>query len=121
MKRSVLRPRGKTLVRVLVTNVAVLLLALSVEVRAQSAVDGFDPGADDGVFALAAQADGKLLVGGLFTTLGGGGTGTISRNRIGRLNFGGAPDPSFDPGANGLVDALADPDAGCFSKDAWHD
>ena len=36
--------------------------------------------------ALAVQADGKILVGGDFTTLGGGGTGTTPRNYIGRLS-----------------------------------
>jgi uncharacterized delta-60 repeat protein len=83
------------------------LLLIATEVRAQSALDGFDPGANDGVFALATQADGKLLVGGLFTTLGGGGTGTITRSRIGRLNADSTTDPTFDPGANNLVDAVA--------------
>jgi len=41
----------------------------------------FNPGADSGVHALALQADGKILVGGGFTTLGG-----QPRNRIGRLS-----------------------------------
>jgi hypothetical protein len=53
------------------------------------------------------QADGKILVGGQFTTLGGGGTGTTTRNRIGRLNPEGTLDASFDPGANDAVIALA--------------
>ena len=35
---------------------------------------------------MALQADGKVVVGGTFTTLGGGGTGTTPRNYIGRLN-----------------------------------
>ena len=59
------------------------------------------------VDAVAVQADGKILVGGVFTTLGGGGTGTTPRNRIGRLNADGSLDTSFDPGANGAVDAVA--------------
>ena len=50
--------------------------------------------------ALAVQADGKILVGGYFTTLGGGGTGTTPRNNIGRLNPDGSVDTSFNPGAN---------------------
>src|SRR5262249_37190834 len=50
---------------------------------------------------------GKILVGGGFTTLGGGGTGTTTRNRIGRLNGDGTLDTSFDPGANFAVLALA--------------
>jgi hypothetical protein len=46
----------------------------------------FNPGANSaGVNALALQADGKIVLGGAFTTLGGGGTGTTARNKIGRL------------------------------------
>ena len=67
----------------------------------------FDPGAGSIVHTLAVQADGKILVGGVFTTLGGGGTGTTTRNRIGRLNADGTLDTSFDPGASSAVDALA--------------
>ena len=76
-------------------------------VDAQSALDGFDPGANGTVTAIAVQADGKILVGGGFTTLGGGGTGTTTRNRIGRLNPDGSLDTSFDPGANDSVWTLA--------------
>src|ERR1017187_6192471 len=49
--------------------------------------NAFNPGADDAVYSLAVQADGKILVGGPFTTLGG-----QTRNRIARLN------------ANGILD-----------------
>src|SRR4051812_47291798 len=72
---------------------------------AQSPVDAFDPGANSIVRAFAVQADGKILVAGRFTGLGGG-TGTTTRNRIGRLNVDGSLD-SFDPGANGEVFAIA--------------
>ena len=69
--------------------------------RAQSAVDGFDPGANGNVFATVVQPDGKILVGGAFTMLGGGGTGTTARNHIGRLNADGSLDfAGFNPGAN---------------------
>jgi uncharacterized delta-60 repeat protein len=67
----------------------------------------FDPGANNTVFSLAVQTDGKILVGGTFTTLGGGGTGTIARNRIARLNADGTLDSTFDPGSNAIVSALA--------------
>jgi uncharacterized delta-60 repeat protein len=75
--------------------------------QAQSALDGFDPGANNPVNALAVQADGKILVGGDFTTLGGGGTGTTTRYYIGRLNADGSLDTSFNPGANSLVNAIS--------------
>jgi hypothetical protein len=63
----------------------------------------FDPGANIGVSDLEVQADGKILVGGGFTTLGGGGSGTSMRNHIGRLNADGTLDASFNPGANSTV------------------
>lgn len=67
----------------------------------------FDPGANGVVASLAIQADGKILAGGQFTTLGGGGTGTSTRNRIARVNNDGSIDATFDPGANDRANALA--------------
>ncbi|MCJ7548861.1 MAG: PKD domain-containing protein, partial [Anaerolineae bacterium] len=61
-----------------------------------------NPGANDWVYALAVQADSKIVVGGSFTTLGGG-----ARNRIARLNHDGTLDTTFNPGADGAVYALA--------------
>ncbi len=58
-------------------------------------LDSFNPGADDTVNALVLQPDGKILVGGYFSMLGG-----QPRNRIGRLNPDGTLDASFDPGTN---------------------
>ena len=87
-----------------------LSLALAVVPRlvsAQNAVDTFYPGANSDVDTVALQADGKILVGGSLTMLGGGGTGTTARNRIGRINADGSLDNAFNPGANSLVFALA--------------
>ena len=75
--------------------------------RAQALDTSFNPGANGAVHALAVQTDGKILVGGAFTTLGGGGTGTTTRNFLGRLNPDGSLDTSFNPGANSRVSALA--------------
>jgi uncharacterized delta-60 repeat protein len=63
---------------------------------------GFNPSANGSVFAMAFQADGKALLGGTFTTLGG-----QTRNYIGRLNVDGSLDTSFNPGANSYVYSLA--------------
>jgi hypothetical protein len=54
------------------------------------------------VLSLAVQADGKVLVGGWFTTLGG-----QTRNSIGRLNADGTLDSGFNLGASGDVYSLA--------------
>ncbi len=53
----------------------------------------FNPGTDLTVLTLAVQADGKILVGGWFTTLNGQG-----HNSLGRLNPDGTLDTSFNPG-----------------------
>jgi uncharacterized delta-60 repeat protein len=66
----------------------------------------FDPGANGPVTAIAVQADGKIVVGGRFSTLGGGGIGTSSRNYIGRLNPDGSLDTEFNPGASYYVNAI---------------
>ena len=72
-----------------------------------SAEAGFVPGANNTIDTVAVQTDGKLVVGGDFTMLGGGGTGVMSRQHLGRINVDGTLDLSFDPGANGQVFALA--------------
>ncbi|UOQ64625.1 delta-60 repeat domain-containing protein [Hymenobacter volaticus] len=59
----------------------------------------------DGVISLALQPDGKVLVGGFFTSYNG-----TRRNRIARLNADGSLDPTFDAGTrigNGGVLSLA--------------
>ena len=46
--------------------------------------------------SLAVQADGKIVVGGMFTTLGG-----QPRSYLGRLNSDGTLDTTFNPAPNG--------------------
>ena len=68
--------------------------------------NGFDPGSDDdwgkSVYSLAVEADGRIVVGGSFATLGG-----EPRSGIGRLNADGMLDDGFDPGVSGTVHSLA--------------
>ena len=56
---------------------------------------GFNPNANDLVFSVEVQPDGKVLIGGTFTAMGG-----IARNRIARVNADGTLDTGFDPNAN---------------------
>ena len=62
----------------------------------------FNPVADQEVSTLAVQPDGKIVVGGGFTTLGG-----AVRNYIGRLNTDGSLDTNLNPGEGGGVYSLA--------------
>ncbi len=61
-------------------------------------------GTDATVYFVAAQSDGKALIGGSFTAVNG-----VARNAIARLNSDGSLDGGFDPGAgaNGVVWSVA--------------
>jgi len=88
----------------------VLLLFLTSAARAQSALDGFDPnatGVNDVIEAIAVQADGKILIGGNFTTLAPNGGAAVTRSYIARLNTDGTLDASFDPNASFVVASIA--------------
>src|SRR5437016_6168818 len=76
-------------------------------VRGQSALDGFDPNANGYVRVVLVQPDGKILIGGDFTTLSPNGGGPVTRNRIARLNPDGTLDLVFNPNANDSVWAIA--------------
>jgi Domain of unknown function (DUF5122) beta-propeller len=76
-------------------------------VRGQSALEGFDPNANGTVRVVVVQPDGKILIGGDFTTLSPNGGAAVTRNRIARLNPDGTLDTAFDPNANGAVYAIA--------------
>ncbi len=71
------------------------------KVAAQSALDEFNPDANNTVRAVAVQPDGKILIGGDFTMVRG-----VARNRIARLNPDGSLDTAFDPNANGIIYAI---------------
>ena len=85
---------------------AMLLFGLFASPHGAGAVtlDGFTPYADDAVYAMAVQTDGKVVLGGNFTTMN-----STPSKRIARLNADGSVDTSFNPGtgANKAVWALA--------------
>lgn len=64
----------------------------------------FNPVTDGTVYSLKVQPDGKVLLGGSFSTVNG-----VTRSGIARLNSNGSLDSSFNPGtgANGTVSSLA--------------
>ncbi len=67
----------------------------------------FDPNANNLVKTMVRQTDGKLLIGGYFTTLSPNGGVPVARNRIARLNANGSLDSTFDPDANGAISSIA--------------
>ena len=84
-----------------------MLVGGAAAVRGQSALDGFDPNANGTVRVVVVQPDGKILIGGDFTTLSPNGGVAVTRNRIARLNPDGTLDTAFNPNANGPVYAIA--------------
>ena len=79
-----------------------MLLLAAATARAQSPIDGFDPGANDLVRAIAVDDQGRVYLGGRFTTVSHG----IARARLARLRPDGSVDPGFNPGANNDVTLL---------------
>ena len=78
-----------------------LLAGGAAAVRGQSALDGFDPNANGTIRVVVVQPDGKILIGGDFTTLSPNGGAAVTRNHIARLNPDGTLDTAFNPNANG--------------------
>ena len=85
----------------------VLSALIGVELRAQSAPSVFGPDANGPVRVVVVQPDGKILIGGDFTTLSLNGGASVTRNRMARLNPDGTLDTAFDPKANGAVESIA--------------
>ncbi len=78
-------------------------------VNADGTLDtGFDPRANSTVYSVAVQADGKVLLGGIFTTLQpNGAPSATARNRIARVNADGTLETGFDPNAGNIVYSVA--------------
>jgi len=64
--------------------------------------DAFNPNVAGEVLVMAEQSDGKILIGGSITRVGG-----VARRYLARLNVDGSLDSGFKPEINGLVRALA--------------
>ena len=68
----------------------------------------FSPNANGVVRTMLLQPNGKILLGGQFTTIQPTGASTaVSRNYVARLNADGTLDTTFNPNANGVVYAVA--------------
>jgi uncharacterized repeat protein (TIGR01451 family)/uncharacterized delta-60 repeat protein len=98
---------GKIVIGGVFTNVSGGFFSHVARLNQNGSVDGtFTPGvgANDSVYAIALQVDGKILLGGEFTLASG-----VTRNRLTRLNTDGTVDPTinFGDGADNFVAALA--------------
>ena len=92
-----LQSDGRILVGGAFTNVAGAVRPCLARLMPNGAPDGsFGPGAglDGPVYSIALQADGRIVVGGVFLTAGG----STNREYLVRLNSDGSVDPSFNSG-----------------------
>lgn len=83
------------------------LFSSVVGAHGQFALDGFDPNPNGIVRTVITQPDGKVIIGGEFTSLSPNGGAAVARNYIARLNADGTLDTSFNPNANNFVLGLA--------------
>lgn len=103
-----LQSDGKLLIAGAFTTYGGLTRQRIARVNPDGSVDtGFNSsfGASDTIYAIALQADGKIVIGGSFITYGGG-----VRTYLARVNADGSHDTGFNPGItspNGRVNALA--------------
>src|SRR5438046_10559384 len=93
------RLRATSKATLLLFSVAVLLAGGAAAVRGQSALDGFDPNANGTVDVVVVQRDGKVLIGGDFTTLSPTGGVAVTRKRHARLKPARPVDAALDPNA----------------------
>jgi uncharacterized delta-60 repeat protein len=104
-----LQPDGRILLGGLFTSVAGEARAYIARLESNGALENtatFNTGTNNRVYCITVQPDGKILLGGIFTTVGG-----QSRVRIARLESNGSVESlaSFDPGAGAddLVNSIA--------------
>ncbi|MCD4814263.1 delta-60 repeat domain-containing protein [bacterium] len=95
--------KTKTFFLSMILMIGLVLFGLVTKGYAASANDEFNPNADFAVHSLAVQADKKILVGVLFSNIGG-----IGKNRIARLNTDGSIDATFIPNADDAVRTLVE-------------
>ncbi len=89
--------RRFTLARALVSALSIWLIP-SAHSAPGDPDPAFNPSADGVVYTLAVQPDGKIIIGGDFSTVNG--TAVV---RLARLNADGSLDAAFNPGVNGAV------------------
>lgn len=100
------QPDGKTIVVGSFNTVLGVPRFCIARLNADGTLDmSFDPKPNNEINSAVVQMDGKILIGGLFTTLQPpGASAPIARNYIARLNTDGTLDMGFDPNPSGAVE-----------------
>ena len=82
--------------------IPVVLALLVCASRGQTFDPAFSPSPNAELYTVAAQPDGRILIGGNFSAIG-----NVARSRIARLNADGSVDPSFNASVNTTVRVIA--------------
>lgn len=83
------------------TTIKTYSVSITRRMRPGDLESGFNPNPNGSVVSMAVQPDGKILIGGYFTTVGG-----VARRRLALLNADGTLDASFDPNVNSGVTSM---------------
>lgn len=101
---TAVQPDGKVIVCGSFTNFIATPVPHIARINTNGTLDtSFDPGTgpNDQVYTVALQPDGKIVIGGAFTSYNG-----VTRNRIARLNSDGSLDPTFSSDLNNWVTSV---------------
>ncbi|MEI6052978.1 MAG: delta-60 repeat domain-containing protein, partial [Opitutaceae bacterium] len=96
--------------RALVLTSTYLFLSAATALFGQSpsSLDGYDPNVNGVILVATTQRDGKVIVGGAFTTVQPNGVSDkVDRNYLARFNPDGSLDQNFNPNANDQINAIA--------------
>src|SRR5678816_748266 len=85
----------------LMVTIALLMACSTATVRGPSGLITFVANAIFPVLAIAVQPDGKIILGGNFTTLSPNFGAVVTRNKLARLNLDGTLDTAFNPNVTG--------------------
>ena len=115
VRTLVLQPNGQILIGGQFTSVqpggggAKVTRNYAARLNADGSIDPvFNPNANGTVYAMAVQPDGKIIIGGGFTTVQPAGSSSpVTRNHIARFNVDGSLDTAFDPNADKTVLSFA--------------
>lgn len=83
-------------------SISLFFLSSHQKINAQTTIESFYPNANGMISSIVVQANGKILIGGEFTTIGG-----QEKKYLARLNADGTLDTTFNSGANSAVSAIA--------------
>jgi uncharacterized delta-60 repeat protein len=101
-KKFVIKPRQIACSHYVIMFATVMAFYCTASAAPGDVDAGFNPNSDNTAYSTVEQPDGKIVIGGNFTTVGG-----VARNSLARLNASGTLDTAFNPNAVGTIWSMA--------------